>query len=102
MGTTILDSNVFAFLQTEADEDGIGVKNTFGNDTTVMKNNVFFSCVGGFYKYMDKNKANLIVWKAKDFNDLNDEDLAENYMLAESGGEPRGEPGYQAGQGLRD
>ena len=95
LGTTILDSNVFAFLQTEAEEDGIGVKNTFGNDTTVMKNNVFFSCVGGFYKYMDKNKANLIVWKAKDFKDLNDEDLAENYMLAESGGNREENPGIK-------
>ena len=32
-----------------------------------MKNNVFFSCAGGFYKYMDDNKANLIVWKDDEF-----------------------------------
>ena len=94
-GTTIIDSNVFAFLQTEAEEDGIGVKNTFGNDTTVMKNNVFFSCVGGFYKYMDSNKASLVVWKAKDFNDLNDEDLAGDYMLAESGNNREADPGLR-------
>ena len=95
LGTTVIDSNVFAFLQTEADEDGLGVKNTFGNDTTVMKNNVFFSCVGGFYKYMDNNKANLTVWKAKDFADLNDEDLAGEYMLAESGDNREADPGIK-------
>ena len=95
LGTTIIDSNVFAFLQTEADEDGIGVKNTFGNDSTVMKNNVFFSCTGGFYKYMDSNRASLIVWKAKDFDDLNDEDLAGEFMLSESGDNREADPGIR-------
>lgn len=95
LGTTIIDSNVFAFLQTEGEEDGIGVKNTFGNDSTVMKDNVFFSCVGGFYKYMDANKASLLVWKAKDFDDLNDEDLAGDFMLAESGGNREADPGLK-------
>jgi len=41
-----------------------------------MKIHVFFSSVGGFYKYRDNNKASPIVWKARDFNDLNDESLA--------------------------
>ncbi len=95
LGTTIMDSNLIAFLQTEAGEDGMGVKNTFGNDTTVMKNNVFFSCVGGFYKYMDINKASLIVWKASEFDELNDEEYTSDYMLAESGGNREADPGIK-------
>ncbi len=95
LGTTIIDSNVIAFLQTEAGEDGMGVKNTFGNDATVMKNNVFFSCVGGFYKYMDSNKASLLVWKAEEFEELNDEEYASDYMLAESGDNREADPGLE-------
>lgn len=95
LGETIIDSNVIAFLQTEAEEDGFGVKNTFGNEATVMKNNVFFGLVGGFYKYMDSSKASLVVWKAKDLDDLNDEDLAGDFMLAESGDNREADPGLK-------
>jgi hypothetical protein len=95
LGATVMDSNVFAFLQTEAEEDGMGVKNTFGNDATEMTNNVFFSCTGGFYKYMDANKQSLIAWKAKDLDELNDEDLAGDYMLAASGGNREADPGLK-------
>ncbi|MCX7023572.1 MAG: right-handed parallel beta-helix repeat-containing protein [Spirochaetes bacterium] len=92
-GTTIVDSNVIAFLQTEGGEDGFGVKNTFANFDTVMKNNVFFSLTGGYYKYMDNNKQSLIAWKPSDLEDLNDEEYCEDYTLAESGGNREADPG---------
>ncbi len=92
-GTTIVDSNVIAFMQTEGGEDGFAVKNSFGNADTVMKNNVFFSLTGGYYKYMDQNKQNLIAWKKSDLDDLNDEDYCEDYMLAESGDNREADPG---------
>ena len=94
-GQTILENNVLSFFQTEGGEDGFAVKNTFGNDETIMKNNVFFSCAGGYYKYMDYNKANLVLWKPGDLEDLNDEDYAEDYMLLESGDNRAEDPGLK-------
>ncbi|TFG63681.1 MAG: right-handed parallel beta-helix repeat-containing protein [Spirochaetales bacterium] len=94
-GQTIIDSNVLAFLQTEGGEAGYAVSNTFGNEDTIMRNNVFFSTPGGYYKYMDYNKANLIVWKPGELDDLNDEDYCEDYMLLESGGNQEADPGLK-------
>ena len=84
-GQTIIKNNFIGFLQGEGGEGGLGVSNTFGNEDTIMQNNVFFSCTGGFYKYMDENKDNLLIWKNSEFEDLNDEDECESYMLTESG-----------------
>jgi hypothetical protein len=92
-GKTVVDGNVIAFMQTEGDEDGFAVKNTFGNDETVMKNNVFFSLSGGFYKYMDSNKQSLVLWQSGELDDLNEEDTWEDYMLSESGGNREADPG---------
>ncbi|HPJ72185.1 MAG TPA: right-handed parallel beta-helix repeat-containing protein, partial [bacterium] len=94
-GKTVLEDNIFAFCTTEDDDGGIAVKNTFGNDETVMKNNVFFSCNGGFYKYMDDNRQSLLVWKPSGLADLNDEENCEDYMLSASGGNREADPGLQ-------
>ncbi len=89
-GQTILDGNIFAFAQTEGDSAGYAVCNGFGNDDTQMMNNVFFQCQGGYYKYMDDDKKNLLVWKAKDLDDLNEE--CEDYMLDEAEGNAEADP----------
>lgn len=94
-GEAIIDSNVFAFLQTEAEESGFGVTNTFGNSDTVMKNNVFFSTNGGYYKYMDGNKQSLVVWKPSELEELNDSDFCADFMLAESGDNREADPGIK-------
>jgi len=94
-GQTIIENNVIALLQGEGGEGGIGVINGFGNEDTIMKNNLFFSCTGGFYKYMDGNKDNLLLWKGSEFESLNDEDDCEDFMLAESGDNREGDPGLK-------
>lgn len=94
-GQTIMENNVISFIHTEGDEDGFAVKNTFGNDETIMVNNTFFSCVGGYYKYMDYDRANLVVWKPEELEELNDEDYAEDYMLLESGDNRAADPGLK-------
>lgn len=84
-GKIKIENNIIAFMNTEGGEAGYAVTNTFGNEDTSMINNVFFSCNGGYYKYMDYNKQSLVVFKQSELDDLNDEDLAEDYMLLESG-----------------
>jgi hypothetical protein len=83
-GQTVLENNIFAFTQTEGGEAGYAVSNTFGNEDTIMKNNLFFQNQGGVYKYMDEDKKNLLVWKENDVSDLNGD--GEMYMLLEAGG----------------
>lgn len=94
-GKTVIENNVIAFMQTEGGEDGFAVKNGFGNSETVMKNNVFFSLSGGFYKYMDDNKQNLVIYKASELEEFNEEDTWEAFMLAESGGNVEEDPGIK-------
>ena len=89
-GKTIMENNVFAFNQTEGDEAGFGVSNTFGNSETTLVNNLFFQCQGGYYKYMDGNKQSLIVWKPADLKDLNKD--GEPFMLAAAGGNSDEDP----------
>jgi len=72
-GQTIMENNIFAFNQTEGGEAGYGVSNTMGNFDTVLKNNIFFQCQGGYYKYMDDDKQSLLVWKPSELKDLNQE-----------------------------
>ena len=91
-GKTVLENNVFAFAQTEGDA-GYAVSNTFGNDFTEMKNNVFFQCQGGYYKYKDFDGRNLLVWKKEDLEDLNDD--PESYMLWEAGGNTNTNPEFK-------
>lgn len=91
-GATILENNIFACNQTEGEEAGYGVSNTFGNTDTEMKDNLFFLCQGGYYKYMDADKRNLIAWKAADLKDLNED--PEPYMLYESGGNTDQDPKF--------
>ncbi len=89
-GSTVLANNVLAFIQTEGGEAGHAVTNTFANEDTVMKGNVFFQCQGGYYKYMDEDNKNLLVWKAEDLSDLNED--AESYMLLEAAGNEEKDP----------
>jgi hypothetical protein len=87
-----MENNVFALNQTEAEESGFGVSNTFGNDETVLKGNLFYLCQGGYYKYMDENKQSLVAWKKEDLKALNGD--GEPYMLAESGGNTDEDPKF--------
>ena len=89
-GKTVMESNVFMCNQTEGEEAGFGVCNTFGNDETELRNNLFYLCQGGYYKYMDANKQSLVAWKPGDLKDLNQD--AENYVLAKSGGNTDEDP----------
>jgi hypothetical protein len=91
-GTIKIENNIIAFMNTEGGEAGFAVLNGFGNEDTVMKDNLFFSCSGGYYKYMDSNKQNLLVYKQNELDDLNSEDTWEDFMLAESGGNREGDP----------
>jgi hypothetical protein len=86
----VLKDNVIAYIQTEGDGAGNAVSNTFGNDFTEMVGNVFFQCQGGYYKYMDLDKKNLLVWKRDGLDDLNDD--PEMYMLMEAGAIPTKTP----------
>jgi len=90
-GQTIYENNIFAFAQTES-ASGFGILNGFGNEDTIMKNNIFFQCQGGYYKYMDDDKKNLIVWKPEDLDDLNEE--CEDYMLYEAEGNSTKDPQF--------
>ncbi len=92
-GKAIVDSNVFAFIQTEGGEAGYAVSNTFGNDLTELKNNIFFQCQGGYYVYMDEDGKNLVVYKSDDLSDLNDD--PESYMLEDAGGNSDQNPGLK-------
>ncbi|MBN1426277.1 right-handed parallel beta-helix repeat-containing protein [Candidatus Fermentibacteria bacterium] len=89
-GKTILENNIIGFLQTEGGEAGYAVSNTFGNDETVMKNNMFFQCQGGYYKYMDMNTQNLLMWKPDELEDLNENPM--DYMLDEAEGNMEADP----------
>lgn len=89
-GKTIMENNIFAMSHTEGGEAGFGVTNTFGNDETVMKDNVFYRCPGGYYKYMDAGKKNLLVAKPEELKELNEE--AEANMLAEASGNAEEDP----------
>lgn len=77
-GQTIMENNLFMFNQMFA------VHNGFGNEDTVMKNNLFYQCQGGYYKYMDDDGKNLLVWQADELEDMNDD--PEFYMLFEAEG----------------
>jgi len=88
-GATVIQDNIIAFKQTESGA-GEAVMNGFGNDDTVMKGNVFFQCQGGYYKYMDSDNKNLLVWKDSELKELNDD--PESYMLLEAGGNTDQDP----------
>jgi len=94
-GKAIVENNVIAFQQTEGGDAGFGVLNSFGNDDLEMVNNVFFSLTGGFYKFLDNNGANMVIWKSSDLADLNAEDNWEDYMLYRSGGNRAVDPGLR-------
>ena len=85
-GITKLENNIFMFNQAFA------VINGFGNEDTEMKGNIFYQCQGGYYKYMDDDGANLIVWENDELEDLNEEDMAEDYMLLETGDNTTDDP----------
>jgi len=92
-GKAIIEDNIFAFFLTEGGEAGYGVSNTFGNDFTILKNNIFYQCQGGYYAYMDEDGKNLVVWKKEDVDDLNDD--PESYMLMDAGGNSDINPGIK-------
>ena len=93
LGQTIVQDCVIAFMQTEGGEEGNAVNNTFGNDNTVLKGNVLFQCQGGYYKYMDADKKNLLVWKASELAELNKD--AASYMLSGAGDNGDADPGLR-------
>ncbi len=86
-GQVIAENNIFMFNQAFA------VNNGFGNEDTVMKNNTFFQCQGGYYKLMDEDGQNLLLWKADQLADMNGD--GESYMLLESGGNSDRDPGLK-------
>lgn len=89
-GKTIIENNIFAFAQTEDGEAGFAVSNTFGNEDTVLRNNVFFQCQGGYYKYMDSDKKNLLVWKPEELRQLNGK--SDDFMLEKAEGNAEADP----------
>lgn len=86
-GQIILENNIFMFNQAFA------VNNGFGNEDTILKNNIFFQCQGGYYKFMDEDGQNLLMWKSQDLAKLNND--AESYMLLESGKNSDKDPGLK-------
>lgn len=86
-GQTILSNNIFMFNQEHA------VLNGFGNEDTIMNDNIFFQCQGGYYKYMDDDGKNLLVWKSDELEDINDD--PEFYMLWEAEGNSDEDPGLK-------
>jgi hypothetical protein len=89
-GKTIIENNIFAFAQTEDGEAGFAVSNTFGNENTILKNNVFFQCQGGYYKYMDADKKNLLIWKPEELILLNGK--SADFMLEKAEGNAETDP----------
>lgn len=81
-GKTVIQDNVFAFMQCEdsGQNYGVAVNNNFGNDETVLSGNIFAQCQGGAYAYMDATKANLLLWKPEEIADLNKD--PESYRCA--------------------
>jgi hypothetical protein len=77
-GQTILNGNIFMFNQEHA------VLNGFGNEDTILTDNLFFQCQGGYYKYMDEDGKNLLIWKSDELEEINED--AEFYMLLEAEG----------------
>jgi hypothetical protein len=88
-GQTIIENNVMTFCSTES-SGGVAVQNSFGNEDTILKHNLFFQLQGGAYKYMDDDGKNLLIWKKSDLDDLNEE--AEDYMLLEAEGNKLADP----------
>jgi hypothetical protein len=93
LGQTVVQDCVIAFMQTEGGEEGNAVNNTFGNDNTILKANIFFQCQGGYYKYMDADKKNLLVWKPQELAELNKD--AGSYMLSEAADNSDADPGLK-------
>ena len=91
-GKTVLEKNIIAFCQTEGGEAGYAVSNTFGNEDLVMKDNILFQNQGGYYKYMDADKKNLLVWKPEELKALNAD--GEPFMLSATGGNSDENPGF--------
>ncbi len=89
-GKTIIENNIFAFAQTEDGEAGFAVSNTFGNEDTEMMNNVFFLCQGGYYKFMDADKKNLLLWKPEELKQLNSK--CDDFMLGKAEGNAEVDP----------
>ncbi len=92
-GKVVAENNIFAFFQTEGGEAGYAVSNSFGNDLTELKNNIFYQCQGGFYSYTDEDGKNLVVWKKEDMDDLNSD--PDSYMLEDAGGNKVLNPGFK-------
>ncbi|MCP5107916.1 MAG: hypothetical protein GY950_31295, partial [bacterium] len=89
-GQMVMENNIFMFNQAFA------VNNGFGNEDTIMKNNIFFQCQGGYYKFMDDDGQNLLMWKSADLAKLDGD--AESYMLLESGNNSDKDPGLKPGK----
>ncbi|MFA6093306.1 MAG: right-handed parallel beta-helix repeat-containing protein [Elusimicrobiota bacterium] len=95
-GKTVLENNVIAYTHTEGGSAGYAVSNTFGNDRTALKGNVFFSNPAGYYKYMDEDKKNLLITKPAELKDLDAD--PSSYMLEKAGGNADADPGIEPPQ----
>jgi hypothetical protein len=83
-GKTIIKDNVFMFLQSA------GVYNGYGNDKVELSGNIFFQAKEGYYKFMDYDGQNLVLWNNEQLNDMNND--PESYMLIASGGNSDTDP----------
>ena len=81
-GVVTLEKNVISYIQTEDPSYGHGVTNLLGNIDLTLNGNVFYQCQTSYYKYMDEDNQNLLIYRAEELKDLNEN--AEDYALLEA------------------
>jgi len=89
-GKITLESNVIAYIQTEDASYGHGVTNLRGNIDLSMKENTFFQCQTSYYRYMDDDNRNLMIYRSSELDDLNAN--PEDYMLLSASGNTDRDP----------
>ena len=91
-GVITLDKNIVSFIQTEDPSYGHGVTNLRGNIDLTMNSNVFYQCQTSYYRYMDDDSQNLMIYRSEELKDLNEN--AEDFMLLEGEGNNDDSPGF--------
>jgi hypothetical protein len=89
-GVIALERNVIAYIQTEDASYGHGVTNLRGNIDLSMKENTFFQCQTSYYRYMDDDNRNLMIYRSSELDDLNAN--PEDYMLLSASGNTNRNP----------